>query len=177
MTVTLTTWARLACATGSYLRRQYEAPLVTGNPNVTSPAWVFSQWRTRDVKPASMPAINQALQGTGARKVTPGVFQPNGLAQGNLNPVQYLIQHGHTQLATYQPASRFWPFQWIKDGWLLALSQLRTAVTVWSVRRRAARSADNRCPNRPATTAPITLATRPTPAIIPAALSANRGLP
>ena len=32
MTVTLTAWAGLACATGSYLRRQYEAPLATSNP-------------------------------------------------------------------------------------------------------------------------------------------------
>ena len=32
MTVTLTAWAGLACAIGSYLRRQYEAPLATSNP-------------------------------------------------------------------------------------------------------------------------------------------------
>jgi hypothetical protein len=32
MTVTLTAWAGLACATGSYLRRQYQAPLATSNP-------------------------------------------------------------------------------------------------------------------------------------------------
>jgi len=54
------------------------------------------------------------------------------------DPVQYLIQHGYTQLTTYQPASRFWPFQWIEDGWLLALSLLLLAATVWLVRRRAA---------------------------------------
>ena len=138
MTVTLTAWAGLACATGSYLRRQYEAPLVTSNPNVTSPAWMFSQWWTRGGKPVSMSAINQALQGIGVRKVAPGVFQPIGLSQGNLNPVQYLVQHGYTQLTTYQPASRFWPFQWIEGGWLLALSLLLMAATVWLVRRRAA---------------------------------------
>ena len=63
MTVTLTARAWLASATGSYLRRQYEAPLVTSNPNVTSPAQVFSQWWTRGGKPVSMSAINQALQG------------------------------------------------------------------------------------------------------------------
>ena len=38
----------------------------------------------------------------------------------------------------YQPGSRFWPFQWIEGGWLLALSVLLIAVTIWLVRRRAA---------------------------------------
>ncbi len=51
---------------------------------------------------------------------------------------QCLSQHGYTQWTSYQPASRFWPFQWIEGGWLLALSVLLIAVTVWLVRRRAA---------------------------------------
>jgi hypothetical protein len=45
---------------------------------------------------------------------------------------------GHvTQWTLYQPASRFWPFQLIEGGWLLALSVLLIAATVWLVRRRA----------------------------------------
>jgi hypothetical protein len=52
--------------------------------------------------------------------------------------VRYLIQHGYAQVTTYQPASRLWPFQWIEGGWLLALSVLLIALTVWLVRRRAA---------------------------------------
>jgi hypothetical protein len=36
--------------------------------------------------------------------------------------VQYLIQHGYTHLTSYEPASWFWPFQWIEGSWLLALS-------------------------------------------------------
>jgi hypothetical protein len=31
-----------------------------------------------------------------------------------------------------------WPFQWIEGGWLLALSVLLIAATIWLVRRRAA---------------------------------------
>jgi hypothetical protein len=38
----------------------------------------------------------------------------------------------------YQPASHFWSFQWIECGWLLGLSVLLIAMTVWLVRRRAA---------------------------------------
>jgi hypothetical protein len=50
----------------------------------------------------------------------------------------YLIQHGYTLGTTYQPVSRFWPFQRIEGGWLLVLSALLIAATVWLVRRRAA---------------------------------------
>jgi hypothetical protein len=38
----------------------------------------------------------------------------------------------------YIPVSRFWPMQLIEGGWLLVLSALLIAATVWLVRRRAA---------------------------------------
>jgi hypothetical protein len=50
---------------------------------------------------------------------------------------QCLSRHGYTQWTSYQPASRFWPFQWIEGGWLLALSVLLIAATVWLARLRA----------------------------------------
>ena len=49
-----------------------------------------------------------------------------------------LAPHGYTQWTSYQPATRFWPFQWVEGGWLLALSALLVAATIWLVRRRAA---------------------------------------
>jgi hypothetical protein len=36
----------------------------------------------------------------------------------------------------YQPANRFWTFQWIETGIYLAISVLALGVTVWWVRRR-----------------------------------------
>jgi hypothetical protein len=51
---------------------------------------------------------------------------------------QCLAQHGYTQWTSYQPAGRFWTFQWIEGGWLLALSALLIAATIWLVQRRAA---------------------------------------
>jgi hypothetical protein len=38
----------------------------------------------------------------------------------------------------YQPADRFWPFQWIETGIYLAISALAIALTFWLVRRRLA---------------------------------------
>jgi hypothetical protein len=46
-----------------------------------------------------------------------------------------LSRHGYTQWTSYHPASQFWPFQWIEGGWLLVLSVLLIAATVWLVRR------------------------------------------
>jgi hypothetical protein len=45
---------------------------------------------------------------------------------------------GRTQWLSYLPVSRFWPLQFVEGGWLLALSVLLIAATVWLVRRRAA---------------------------------------
>jgi hypothetical protein len=59
-------------------------------------------------------------------------------SQTYLDVLHDLTQHGYTQWTSYQPASRFWPFQWIEGGWLLALSVLLIAATLWLVRRRAA---------------------------------------
>ena len=45
---------------------------------------------------------------------------------------------GHIQWWSYLPASRFWPLQFVEGGWLLALSVILAAATVWLVRKRAA---------------------------------------
>jgi hypothetical protein len=47
-------------------------------------------------------------------------------------------QHGITQWTRYIPVSRFWPMQFVEAGWLLVLSALLIAATVWLARRRAA---------------------------------------
>ena len=77
-------------------------------------------------RPVSQSVIDRVLSQGGPLAVGKG-----GIPQ-SFNTMQYLARHGYTQLTTYQPASRFWPFQWIEGGWLLALSVLLIAVTVWS---------------------------------------------
>jgi hypothetical protein len=130
---TLAVWAGLALAVGLWLRQHYAVPLLTSNPNVPGSAWIMSQWWTKDGRfafinwhdaPAGL--IQRLCPPSG-----PGKGGPGSLAQ-------CLVQHGYTQVTSYQPVSRFWPFQWIEGGWLLALSVLLIAVAVWLVRRRAA---------------------------------------
>ncbi len=135
---TLVAYAGLALAAGLYLRQHYLTPLVTSNLNVftssnlnvPASAWITSQWGTKGGKFAfaGPPPINLFLQLCPPPAVGPG--------KPSVTPAQCFVQHGYTLWASYQPASRFWPFQWIEGGWLLALSVLLIAVTVWLVRRR-----------------------------------------
>ena len=122
----LAVYLGLALAAGNLLRQHYLAPLVTstlngaGSANGPGSAVVLSQWWTkggkfefhswRDVPPNLIRAC--ASPPTGGGKSAP------------VSLYQCFAQHGYTQLTNYQPASRFWPFQWIEGGWLLALSLL-----------------------------------------------------
>ncbi len=98
------------------------------------PARIVSQWGSRGGRvvftgPPTFPIYQQYCPAQA------GLGKGGGAGSGN--PLQCLAQHGFTFWTSYQPASRFWAFQWIESGWLLALSVLLIAVTVWLVRRRA----------------------------------------
>jgi hypothetical protein len=132
---TLAVYGGVAFATAGLLREHYLTPLVTTAVSLpgASTAWVISQWSTLNGRfaYAGDPPLNLVNQycgsSSGAKLGPPGaVF------------TQCLAPHGYVQWTSYQPASRLWPFQWIEGGWLLALSALLIAVTVWLVQRRAA---------------------------------------
>jgi hypothetical protein len=110
----MATWAGLLLATVLYLREHYQAPLtVRGQGPPGASPWVINQWWTG----------------------------PNGGAITNENQIIALINHprpGYAQWATYQPGARYWDFQFIESGWLLVLSLLLIAATIWLIRRRAA---------------------------------------
>jgi hypothetical protein len=138
----LAVYAGLAIAAAGLLREHYLAPLVTSSPNVPGTAWLLGQSWTKDGRFAfagnpPFNLINQFCnfsQSPGGKGGGPG-----GGPSSSANPfAQCLAPHGYTMWTSYQPASRFWPFQWIEGGWLLALSALLIAATIWLVRRRAA---------------------------------------
>ena len=89
--------------------------------------------------------MNQIMN-TMFRRILPAILPKNvndndiKFYKGTANSqvLNYLLHRGYTQWTSYQPGSRFWSFQWIEGGWLLALSLLLIAATVWLVRRRAA---------------------------------------
>jgi hypothetical protein len=143
---TLVGYAGLAFATGLYLRPRYLPPLLSENLFSPAPsAWIISQWWTRGGRTVGQSTMNplmnrlfyQLLPVVHA-SAAKGSDVKDQKAQTNLDILRYLLRHGYSQWTRYQPASRFWPFQWIESGWLLALSVLLIAATVWLVHRRAA---------------------------------------
>jgi len=131
---TLALYAALALAAALFLRKHYMAPLLTRHLQLlegpkTQPFgtdWIIGQTYSKGGHPVSQSAIDGVLRA--APETGPKGF----------DPTEYLIAHGYTVWTHYQPASRFWPFQWIEGGWLLALSVLLLCATVWLVRRRPA---------------------------------------
>jgi hypothetical protein len=126
---TLAVYAGLAVATALWLRQHYMTPLLTTKLNLPGSAWAVSQWYTKGGKFAF---------GAHGSQLVNAVSQLCSGGTSRLSPAQCLSQHGYTVWSSYQPGSRFWPFQWIEGGWLFALSVLLIAATVWLVRRRAA---------------------------------------
>lgn len=146
LVATLAAWGGLAFGTGAWLRQHYATPVTTPTNHLTPTAlsgvhgWVLGLEWARSGRPASLAMVNQTLKAIGLKALGPLSFEPAGPATGTgpVNPGSYLMQHGYSLLIIYQPDSRFWTFQWIEAGWLLGLSLLCFAATVWLVRRRAA---------------------------------------
>ena len=130
----LALYTGIAIATAGLLRQHYLAPVVTRT--LVSPpasAWVLAKWWTKDGRFAFSGYPPQIVQ---HQDCPPSVFGAGGPSLGQV--MHCFAQHGYVQWVSYHPASRFWPFQWIEGGWLLALSVLLIAATVWLVRRRVA---------------------------------------
>ena len=142
MAVTLGAYLGLDLLTWLFLRPHYPLALVTRNPDLfnglsassssgLSPSnspWMLSTWWTGPGgKPARQSVVNQVL----------ALFPHNGAPKVQETPAQAFAQHGLTQWWRYIPVSRFWPMQFIEASWLLGLSVLLIAATVWLVRRRA----------------------------------------
>jgi hypothetical protein len=131
---TMVAYTALALVAANVLRQHYLTPLLTTTPNVPGTAWIYSQSWTKNGKFAFTSwrdAPNDLVQQCRSLPVGPlGKPSQTTLAQ-------CFAQHGYIQLTKYQPISRFWLFQGIEGGWLLALSALLIAITVWLVRRRA----------------------------------------
>jgi hypothetical protein len=126
MGTALAVWAVLAIGTANYLRWRYQMPLTT-RPGVTGGAgevpgsWGKPSW----VGPGGRPVSESAIRGLAGRLT------------GAQAPTAHLARLGYREVLSYQPAGRYWQFQFIEAGWLLALVVLLLAATVWLVRRRA----------------------------------------
>jgi len=80
------------------------------------------------------------LDSTGHQLSDSTVFQTCDPRVGGtkLDLFQCIHNHGWLAFTTYQPADRFWPFQGIEAGIVLALAVGLLALAIWWVRRRIA---------------------------------------
>jgi hypothetical protein len=127
-----------------YLRQHYMVAVTTYYnvaDSFTPPgqAWVLAQGavsRTGRVVPTGWGDLYPALPSS-CQKLLPGT--PGAKPGASLNAVFSCMQaHGWRGFATYQPSSRYWPFQGIETGIYLLLAAALIAVTFVIVRRRDA---------------------------------------
>lgn len=121
-------WALVAFAIGAFVgmlvRRVVPAMAIT---LVAYLALSLAAWDPRKYYPVAIAASIPNTPGT------------SGPTPANMNDPWVLSSWttGTTNWEKYIPVSRFWPMQLIESGWLLVLSALLIAATVWLVRRRA----------------------------------------
>jgi hypothetical protein len=131
MAVTLVVYIALAIGTATAVRQHYEAPaMLAGWNGSAGRGWVISSWlkapNGQVLSQSEQLSLSQHLPASVQNSQSPDAF------------TNWLAQHGYTTWQSIQPDSRFWPFQLIEGGWLLAVSAILIAVTVWLVRRRRA---------------------------------------
>jgi len=88
---------------------------------------------TSDVVASTCPDLGQTLP----RPAADGgpVAVPSGVKDIVRDCVSKISQQYHV-VTTYQPASRYWAFQWIETGIFLGLSLLLAGFCFWWIRRR-----------------------------------------
>ena len=131
MAVTLIVYIVLAIGTATAIRPHYETPVTAHGWNSTAGGgWVISSW----VKAPDGHVLSQGDLNTLSQHLPASV--QNSPSQDAFT--NWLTQHGYTMWQSVQPDSRFWQFQLIEGGWLLVVSAVLIAGTVWLVRRRGA---------------------------------------
>jgi hypothetical protein len=129
MAVTLLIYIALAMATATAIRQHYAAPVTMQGWNSGS-VWVISSWvKAPDghvLSQSALSSLSQQLPASVQNSPSPDAFST------------WMTQHGYTLWQSVQPDSRFWQFQLTEGAWLLVLSSLLVAATVWLVRRRGA---------------------------------------
>jgi hypothetical protein len=131
-----------------WIRQHYLAPVAAtasigqnSNP-ATGALWMLAQGFRGPHGPVSLPAGgNIAVVGNGfplaaVPQACHVYLQHGGPTGGAL--YSCLTSHGYLQYFTYQPADRYWPFQFIEAGIFAALTAALIALTFALINRRDA---------------------------------------
>ncbi|HMK92905.1 MAG TPA: hypothetical protein VK576_07890, partial [Thermoleophilia bacterium] len=119
---TMAVWFAVILPVALFVRPHIQAPLV-GRVDAAakfSTEWTLSQWW---VDPHG-------------HRLGQAAF--NAIARAHASdPSGWLTRHGYVLWESYQPVGRFWTFQVVEAGALVALAVVLAGLTVWLVRRRA----------------------------------------
>jgi hypothetical protein len=137
LATTIVVWFGLAVLVSQGLRNHYLPPLTTTKLLFNSTDLTVGVGWTKGGQHVRPGQLNQILQAAGIQGLPSGNTQA-APGTGVVDPIQYLIQHGYTQVTSYQPAGRFEAFQWIEFGWLTLLTALLLTATVLLLYRRQA---------------------------------------
>ncbi len=107
---------------------------LTGNGSVPG-AWVMS---TRFINAAGhvVSSVTLPASTSHSTQICGGPSGPNVHAFPGQACLAQLASRGYRQVLTYQPASRFWAFQWYEAAIFLALAAGLAAFCFWWIRRR-----------------------------------------
>jgi hypothetical protein len=122
-------------------------------PHYMTPVTMFYRLTASFTPKGSYLAVGQGVVGANGRPPVPGTGavgvdgvpvpaacrQFMGGTSFNLHPVlACMAAHGYRGYVTYQPAVRFWAFQWIETGIFVVLAAALIGITFWVLRRRDA---------------------------------------
>jgi hypothetical protein len=112
-------------------------------PPASGGSWMLAQGFRGPNGPLTMPnGDNIAVVGNGFPvSLAPQAcraFASPGRAPSEGKLLSCLTGHGYTQYVSYQPAGRYWPFQFIEAGVFIALAAALVALTFAVISRRDA---------------------------------------
>jgi len=145
LAITLGVFVAVRLVIASYLRPHYMTALaltqrVGGTLTPKGAYWGLGSGITT-VSGAAIPQSSGGPMIGLGNVVIPIPAACRGLVGGGLGiqpALSCIGAHGYREYTTYQPASRYWPFQFIETGIFLALAAALVAVTFVALRRRDA---------------------------------------
>ncbi len=147
MAVTLAIFAAVQIAVPLWVRPHFMPPgrTVVSGPSFFESAGVSVGSLTATAVPGQPEAWILAsgaitAEGRPVSRIPATCLSPSAAKGGSPDLGGCLASQGIREAITYQPASRYWPFQWIETGIFLALALALAGVCCWRLGRRGVAS-------------------------------------
>jgi ABC-type Mn2+/Zn2+ transport system ATPase subunit len=120
--------------TATWLRPRYLTPHLLVDPIPADPRGI----QIGGASSTDWVLVQDFADATGRRLSRAELDQvEDGAAHAGTSLASYMHQHGIQRWVSYQPAERYWAFQYIEAAIFVGLAALLLGLVVWRVRRRA----------------------------------------